>query len=58
MQFYSIPDWATYIAQDETGNWYAYEKEPRLDSKYKVWTGGGKKEKLNVVVYSTLQKIK
>lgn len=58
IKFYSIPNWATHIAQNKTGAWFAYEKEPKLDSKYQVWMGGGKEERLEIVVNSTLQRIK
>jgi len=26
----NIPDWAEFIAQDEDGQWWAYETEPNL----------------------------
>ena len=58
IKFYSIPEWATHIAQDETGAWFAYEKKPYLDFKYLVWMGGGRREELIVDISSTLQQIK
>ena len=27
-QFYNLPDWAEWIAQDANGAWWAYEAEP------------------------------
>lgn len=37
MQFdIEIPYWANWLAQDEDGNWYAYEKKPR-ESPSNVW---------------------
>ncbi len=30
------PSWANYLAQDEDGDWYWYEKEPRQSCSYWV----------------------
>ena len=32
---YTIPNWATWIAQDRDGEWYAYESKPTYVNK--VW---------------------
>ena len=34
---FDIPDWATYIAQDEDGMWFAYEIEPHVTDDDDEW---------------------
>lgn len=34
------PDWARYMAQDESGDWFWYEKEPRAGSESWSHEGG------------------
>lgn len=39
----NAPEWANYVATDEDGNMYWYEKEPYL-RKYDWWEATGWKE--------------
>lgn len=34
--FEEVPAWANWLAQDESGAWYAFEKEPSLD-RVGIW---------------------
>jgi hypothetical protein len=39
------PDWANYLAMDENGSWYWFEKEPyakNLNYDYGMWVSKGK----------------
>jgi len=33
----SVPEWANWIAQDATGEWFFYEYEPSLTSPGNFW---------------------
>jgi len=54
IQFYSIPKWAKYIAQDGDGRWCAFENKPELDGD---WFCDGRSEHVSVVVSSTLKEV-
>lgn len=32
-----VPDWAHYIAQDNSGEWHAFEKKPFYNRMYDRW---------------------
>lgn len=34
------PEWANYLAQDNSGAWFWYEGEPYNDGKYCWWSSG------------------
>ena len=54
IKFYSIPEWAKFIAQDGDGRWWAFEDEPELDGD---WFCKGRSERVSVVVSSTLKEV-
>ena len=35
--FEPIPEWATHVAQDYDGAWYAYIREPYHDAEDDIW---------------------
>lgn len=36
----SAPEWAKYLAQDDNGRWYWYERKPKQHKGYWVDDGG------------------
>lgn len=56
MKFYSIPRWATYIAQDRNGKWYAFEYRPNLHND--EWVYEGKREEVYPHLMDTLGPVK
>lgn len=57
IQFYNLPKWAKYAAQDDTGQWWAFGGEPELCNQNCCWNYGGLKEKIYPVIKTTLNKI-
>lgn len=57
IQFYSMPKWTQYIAQDHEGKWFAFNKEPKQDNNCN-WVIYGKHLQIYPIIFSTLQKLK
>lgn len=56
MKFYHIPEWATYIAMESDGKWYAFEHRPNINQG--SWIYEGKREEVYPVIYETLGPVK
>lgn len=56
MKFYHIPEWATYIAMESDGKWYAFENRPNINKG--SWSYEGKREEVYPVIYETLGPVK
>lgn len=56
MKFYHIPKWATYIAMESDGKWYAFEHRPNINQG--SWIYEGKREEVYPVIYETLGPVK
>ena len=35
--YYDVPEWANYLAKDDSGQIYAYENKPRYDVDLHAW---------------------
>jgi len=38
----NVPGWCGHIAQDENGDWYAYDCKPKVSNDSEVWVANGK----------------
>lgn len=56
MKFYHIPKWATYIAMERNGRWYAFEYRPNLHND--EWVHEGRKEEVHLHLMDTLGAVK
>lgn len=56
MKFYHIPKWATYIAMERDGRWYAFEYRPNLHND--EWVHEGRKEEVHPHLMDTLGAVK
>jgi len=58
IKFYSVPDWAKYIAMDDNGKWWAFEVKPELSEDEKEWnSGAGRLEEVYIECDSTLREV-
>ena len=58
IQFYSIPEWAKYIACDDNGKWWAFEVKPELISGNTEWYSNvGRREQVHPVLPTTLKEV-
>ena len=56
MKFDYIPKWATYIAMERNGRWYAFEYRPNLHND--EWAHEGRKEEVHPHLMDTLGAVK
>ena len=58
IKFYSIPEWAKYIAMDDNGKWWAFEIKPELSKDEKEWnSSAGHLEEVYIECSSTLMEV-
>jgi len=57
IQFYSIPAWTKFIAQDHNGKWWAFEEKPELTNGKEWNTFVGRVAQVMPVLSSTLREV-
>jgi len=58
IEFYSIPEWAKYIAMDDDGKWWAFHHRPILSKDGREWLPvDGEPEQVYPVLPTTLKEV-
>ena len=57
IQFYSIPEWAKYIAYDDQMGWLAFENKPHLTDNNTFWNCEGRYREVSPVLPTTLKEV-
>jgi len=58
IEFYSIPEWAKYIAMDDNGKWWAFEVEPELSKDETEWNSNtGRLKEIYIDCSGTLREV-